>query len=91
LSDVEFCIYDSNEKRCEIQIDPDGVKHFTIENPTGREIHFLAIDKCLFSDSDLVLRCDCAVFDIKTFCFVEIKVVDHAAKRSESYRKAKSS
>jgi hypothetical protein len=89
LDAVEFSIYDSYEKRCEIQFSPEDIKHFTIENPTKREIHFLAVDKCLFSDSDSVMRCDCAVFDTKTFCFVEIKVVDHAAKRSESYRKAK--
>ncbi|QMW06259.1 hypothetical protein [Spirosoma foliorum] len=89
LTDTEFCIFDTDKKRCEIQLDPDGLKHFTVENPTSRAIHFLAIDKCIFSDGDHIQRCDCAVFDSKTFCFVEIKEIDSAAKRSEHYRKAK--
>lgn len=89
LTVIEFCIYDTDARRCVIQDDPDGLKHFTVENPTEREIYFLAIDKCLFFDGDGIQRCDCAVFDSKTFCFIEIKEVDHAAKRSEHYRKAK--
>ena len=36
-------------------------------------VHFLAIDKCLFMDDVQTQRCDCAVFDDLTFCFVEIK------------------
>ncbi|GAB2543254.1 hypothetical protein [Spirosoma aerophilum] len=89
LTDTEFCIYDTAQKRCEIQTDIDGLKHFTVENPTNRDIHFLAIDKCIFFDKDGIQRCDCAVFDSKTFCFIEIKEIDSAAKRSEHYRKAK--
>lgn len=88
LTDIEFCVYDTGDRRCEIQTDPDGVVHFTVENPTGRDINFLAIDNCLFTDNT-IQRCDCAVFDSKTFCFVEIKEVDHAARRSDQYRKAK--
>jgi len=49
----------------------------------------LAIDHCLFSDKDAT-RCDCAVFDEKTFCFVEIKETDTAARRSAHYQDAKS-
>lgn len=89
LTDSEFCIYDTDKKRCEIQTDPDGIVHFTVQNPANRDVHFLAIDKCIFFDDDGIRRCDCAVFDNKTFCFVEIKKVDHAARRSESYRQAK--
>lgn len=89
LTDSEFCIYDTDKKRCEIQTDPDGVKHFTIENPTNRDIHFLAIDKCIFFDNDSIQRCDCAIFDNKTFCFIEIKEIDRKAKRSEHYHEAK--
>lgn len=88
LNDGEFCIYDTDAKQCAIQTDPVGLKHFTVENPTRRAIHFLAIDHCLFSDKD-VTRCDCAVFDEKTFCFVEIKETDTAARRSAHYNKAK--
>lgn len=89
LTDTEFCIYDTDMGRCTIQTDLDGIKHFTIENPTKRDVHFLAIDKCIFLDSDGTQRCDCAVFDSKTFCFIEIKEVDHAARRAEQLRKAK--
>ncbi|AKD55928.1 hypothetical protein SD10_14485 [Spirosoma radiotolerans] len=89
LTDSEFCIYDTDKGRCTIQSDLGGIKHFTIENPTQRNLHFLAIDKCLFLDSDGTQRCDCAVFDSKTFCFIEIKEVDHAARRAEQLRKAK--
>ena len=88
-TEIEFCIFDTDAKQCAIQTDPNGLKHFTVENPTGREIYFLAIDHCLFSDQDAT-RCDCAVFDEKTFCFVEIKETDTAARRSAHYRDAKS-
>ncbi len=74
LTDTEFYVLDSEEGRSQIQTDPIGKKHFTVENPTGRDIHFLAIDKCLFMDNvEGQKRCDFAVFDTKTFCFVEIK------------------
>lgn len=89
LTETEFFIYDTDQKRCEIQTDINGLKHFTVENPTNRDIHFLAIDKCIFFDNDGIQRCDCAVFDNKTFCFVEIKETDTDARRSAHYRKAK--
>lgn len=89
LTDLEFHIYDTDEKRCEIQTDPDGIVHFTVENPTAQNIHFLAIDKCLFFDNDEVQRCDCALFSHKVFCFVEIKEVNLAARRADQNRKAK--
>ena len=47
-TEIEFCVFDTEAKQCAIQTDPFGLKHFTIENPTGRTIHFLAIDHCLF-------------------------------------------
>ena len=87
-TELEFCVFDTEAKKCAIQTDPAGLKHFTVENPTGRTIHFLAIDHCLFSDQDET-RCDCAVFDEKTFCFIEIKETDTAARRSAHYQKAK--
>lgn len=89
LTDSEFCIYDTDQKRCEIQTDPDGLKHFTVQNPTNRAIHFLAIDKCVFFDNDEIQRCDCAIFDSETFCFIEIKEVNRPAKRSKHYQRAK--
>lgn len=91
LTDTIFCIYDQDiePKRCFIQNDPEGVKHFTVQNPTGRDIHFLAIDRGIISGREDQERCDCAVFDQKTFCFIEIKVVSDK-QAGVSNRKAKS-
>ena len=87
LTDVEFSIYDSEIGRCFIQKEEDSVIHFTVKNPNQKEIGFLAIDKCIFMDSDKIKRCDCAVFDNKTFCFIEIKETNQ--RKSENSRKAK--
>jgi len=46
--------------------------HFLIKNVTRKKINVLAIDSCLLNSSD-PSKCDFAVFDNKTFCFVEIK------------------
>ena len=90
LTDLEFHVFDTDVKRCIVQTDPTGKHHFTVENPTEREIHFLAIDKCLFMDNIKGLkRCDFAVFDTKTFCFVEIKETGAAGQRSALTRDAK--
>lgn len=86
----EFFILDTDQKRCTAHTDADRKKHFTVENPTEREIHFLAIDKCLFFDDELNQRkCDFAIFDSKTFCLIEVKETTSAAKRSEYSRDAK--
>ncbi|MGA0560747.1 hypothetical protein ACO2Q8_29040 [Larkinella sp. VNQ87] len=90
ISDLEFGIYDSETKRSYRQTDPNGIIHFTVENPNRKEIHFLAIDKCLFDDSEPIERCDFAVFDNRTFAFVEIKETDSSIQRSAHNRKAKS-
>ncbi|MFK7905189.1 MAG: hypothetical protein AB8B69_08695, partial [Chitinophagales bacterium] len=64
---------DEIEKRCFIRQDESQPVHFTILNPSQKEIAFLAIDKCLFSDDDRWAKCDFVVFDDQTFCFVEVK------------------
>ena len=87
LTDLEFSIYDSEMGRCFIQKEEDSVIHFTVKNPNKKEIGFLAIDKCIYLDSDKIKRCDCAVFDNKTFCFIEIKETNQ--RKSENSRKAK--
>ena len=87
LTDLEFSIYDSEMGRCFIQKEEDSVIHFTVKNPNQKEIGFLAIDKCIFMDNDKIKRCDCAVFDNKTFCFIEIKETNN--RKSENSRKAK--
>ncbi|WP_421830769.1 hypothetical protein [Larkinella sp.] len=90
ILDQEFGIYDSETKRCYRQTNPDGIIHFIVENPAVKPIHFLAIDKCLFDDSDPIERCDFAVFDARTFVFVEIKETSKAGQRATYNQKAKS-
>ena len=87
LTDLEFSIYDSEIGRCFIQKEVNEIIHFTVKNSNQKEIGFLAIDKCIFMDSDKIKRCDFAVFDNKTFCFVEIKETNQ--RKSENSRKAR--
>lgn len=87
LTDLKFTIYDSESGRCFIQKENEGIIHFSVKNPNQKEIGFLAIDKCIFMDNDGIKRCDCAVFDNKTFCFIEIK--ETVRRRSENSRKAR--
>ncbi len=73
----EFHIYDSDEGKSKI-CENDEPIHFSVINPNRKSIYFLAVDKCLISDADGIKRCDCAVFDDSTFCFVEIKTLTTA-------------
>lgn len=73
-NELHFEIYDdSTLKRCFIRRNPSEPVHFVVKNPKRTDINFLAIDKCIFLDSDNFPKCDCAVFDETTFCFIEIK------------------
>lgn len=58
------CIYKST--------DPLKYPKFTINNPSKKRIHFLAIDNCVLFSTD-GNKCDFAAFDNATFLFVEIK------------------
>ncbi len=90
LTDSEFHIYDHEiEKRCYVQIDWEGIRHFIVKNADGRSVHFFAIDKCLLMDDELTQRCDCAVFDDHTFCFIEIKTTSSMSQRKKLRREAK--
>lgn len=89
LIDAEFHIYDHEiEKRCFVHTDPDGIKHFMVENIDERPVHFLAIDKCMLADDALTQRCDCAIFDEQTFCFIEIKTTSSMTQRKKLRREA---
>lgn len=52
--------------------DLEELSHFNISNVNLKEIHFLCIDHCIFNTS-AHQKCDFALFDDQTFCFVEIK------------------
>ena len=81
--DKKFDIYDcEEEKRCYI-CEKDG--HFQVINNNGKEIGFLAVDKCLFFDDDELKKCDCIVFDGDTICFIEIK--ECKPKRRKGHKK----
>jgi len=83
-----FDVYDHRvEHRCYIKTDLDEPSDFTIKNKGNKEIHFLAIDKCLFHDTDTFERCDCAVFNENEFCFIEIKE-SNLNQRQENKKKA---
>ena len=83
-SSTTFKVADHEDKCCYISKDSEltSLSYCTVINPTAKPIHFLAIDKCLLKESD-DKKCDCAIFDEKVFCFVEVKVT----KRKKSVRK----
>jgi|WetSurMetagenome_2_1015567.scaffolds.fasta_scaffold93357_2 hypothetical protein len=66
-------VFDPKNSKCYFVEYSDANSNFTVQNPSAKEIFFLAIDKCIFSDADLLKRCDFALFDDSIFCFIEIK------------------
>lgn len=87
------CLHNRNEdnifiidtlSKCELVNYSEGCNfHFHVINNTKKEIFFLAIDKCIY-DTVEHKKCDFAVFDKKTFCFVEIK---DTCNRSTEHKK----
>ena len=73
LSDSKFWISDQEEDfKCKLLSELSDDCDFEVLNPQKKEINFLAIDKCVFDDSDSQ-KCDCAVFNENAFSFIEIK------------------
>lgn len=85
MNHSKFWINDPNDDqtKCELTIEENPNNHFEIENPTEKEIYFLAIDKCIFQDSDEHQKCDFAVFDNNCFCWVEIKTGKLRSRRKD--------
>lgn len=71
-TDTTFEIEDQDNGRC-IILNNEESGHFTVKNPNNKTISFLSIDKCIFFDDDEHKKCDFAICDDQTFCFVEIK------------------
>lgn len=88
LTETVFHIFDSPQdpKRCFIKEQDEEPEHFTVNNPQNKEIHFLAIDKCIFDDTDAT-RCDCAIFNQVRFNFIEISE-SKKLHRNEKRKKA---
>ena len=58
---------------------------FEVINKIHKDIHFLKIDDCIYKSNDSS-RCDCAVFDDKVFCFIELKT---CKIKSQKYNRVK--
>ncbi len=72
-SDSKFWISDREENpTCKLISKLSDNCDFEVLNPQEEDINFLAIDKCIFDDSDSK-KCDCAVFNDNSFAFIEIK------------------
>ncbi|MCY7352888.1 MAG: hypothetical protein LH606_19890 [Cytophagaceae bacterium] len=88
-NDTCFGVIDPlGNKKCFVSTSPDETAHFKVLNPSAKQIHFLAIDHCLASSSD-PQRCDFALFDEVTFCFVEIKETNRPQQRAKHRQRAK--
>ena len=64
-----FIIDDENQKPAKI-VDSNG--QFGVINNTINSLNFLQIDDCVYKSGD-ESRCDCAIFNSDTFCFIELK------------------
>ena len=87
LSDSKFWISDQEENsECKLLSELSDDCDFEVLNPQKKEINFLAIDKCVFDDSDSK-RCDFALFNKKNLVFVEIKANVKPRNRSQHRKK----
>lgn len=83
----EFSIIDESDQKCRIISPTEQEFDFRVLNPSLKAVYFLAIDKCLFGDESMHKKCDFALFDNQTFCFVEVK--DTYRNRDKHKAKAK--
>jgi hypothetical protein len=65
-----------------------SVFDFTVRNPGGRLFHFIAVDKCMFSDKEGISRCDCVVFNASVSMFIDLKDNKSVSGRQKGRRKA---
>jgi len=70
ISDEIFFIIDDKEDEPPYIVGKDG--EFKIINSQKKELSFISIDSCIYGEKDIA-RCDCAIYDDKTFCFIELK------------------
>jgi hypothetical protein len=69
----QIYVLDLVSDKCKVaSISEISISHFCVLNPSKKDIYFLAIDKCIFTDSSHK-KCDFAIFDNTLFCFIEIK------------------
>ncbi len=70
ISDKHFFIQDEDDNNSAFIKNDNG--QFEVINRTEDDISFLKIDDCIYTSQDET-RCDCAVFNDKFFCFIELK------------------
>lgn len=79
----QFWIHDPKGNiKCVIHLEKQEKFDFEVINKEEKLINFLAIDQCILDDTDGT-KCDLALFDDTTFCFVEIK---NARKNKGNHR-----
>jgi hypothetical protein len=82
FNEAEFEIIDPETSICIVKLGHSNDGQLWVSNPKMKQIHFLAIDKCMFFDvKDEPSRCDCALFDETRICFVEIKDSNESNRR----------
>jgi len=78
-----FLLDDENQKPAKI-VDSNG--QFRVVNNTNNSLSFLQIDDCVYKSGD-ESRCDCAIFDSGTFCFIELKTCKNKKQTIKKNRK----
>jgi hypothetical protein len=88
-----FDIYDSEQQRCVLLTENDSLtvigQKFRVINPNRENIRFLAIDKCVFFDSDKIKRCDCLIYNDQCVCFIELKKLDNTRNKNSAKKTAR--
>ncbi len=90
ISDSHFYVYDCpHTKQSTITLTEPAEQNFKVSNINSKPIRFLSIDNCLFFNGD-DKKCDFALYDEISFCFVEIKGIrkDEHRKRKNAKRNA---
>ena len=84
VEEKHFFIQDGSNQKPAFIVKEKG--EFEVINHTSDSINFLKTDSCI-SDSNDTKRCDCAVFNNDTFCFIELKCI-RASKFTTNRKKA---
>jgi len=59
---------------------------FEVINTIEDDINFLKIDDCIYTSEDKS-RCDCAIFNDKVFCFIELKTLETKKGKTKKERR----
>jgi len=81
-----FFIQDGDDQEPAFIVLDNG--EFKVINKTDSPIYFLKIDSCVYGSND-DSRCDCAIYNDNTFCFIELKCI-RPSKFSQNRKKAES-